>query len=86
MQLAGARRTLVEDDCGILRVDAATMLGYDRGFHEPCVFPSQVEQLFYVQSSMFPSWKFAIAYTPRGQRVFNSTNIVRRPDEVEEIE
>jgi hypothetical protein len=28
---------------------------YDRGFHEPCVFPSQVEQLFYVQSSTFPS-------------------------------
>ncbi|KAL3676199.1 hypothetical protein R1sor_026147 [Riccia sorocarpa] len=68
-QLVGPRPTIVHDDSGLMRVNTSSTLPFTRITDEPYIYPSLVEQCFYVECSDDPEWSVAIPYIPRERHI-----------------
>ncbi|KAL3696626.1 hypothetical protein R1sor_010702 [Riccia sorocarpa] len=67
--LVGPRPTIVHDDSGLMRVNTSSTLPFTRITDEPYIYPSLVEQCFYVECSDDPEWSVAIPYIPRERHI-----------------
>ncbi|KAL3701030.1 hypothetical protein R1sor_019052 [Riccia sorocarpa] len=67
--LVGPRPTIVHDDSGLMRINTSSTLPFTRITDEPYIYPSLVEQCFYVECSDDPEWSVAIPYIPRERHI-----------------
>lgn len=66
----GAGGTLVEDECGVVRIKAGRFMSESASTDEPLVFPKDVAQVFYVEDTINRGWKLVVHVDTRSKRVF----------------
>ncbi len=72
VNLAGANRTVVQDECGHtrLKTSATSYQPSHRQTSEPFTFPSHVEQCFYLPYPPNPEeWSLVVTYVPRSRSI-----------------
>ncbi|KAL3701020.1 hypothetical protein R1sor_019042 [Riccia sorocarpa] len=87
-QLVGPRPTIVHDEIGLMRVNTTSTLPFTRITDEPYIYPSLVEQCFYVECSDDPDWSVVIQYIPRERHIVQdrpSLTIVVDLDPIEDV-
>ena len=65
----GRNATLVEDECGHLRVKQVNFASDTSPLDEPFAFPKDVEQLFFVKDKIHKGWLLAVKVNARTMRV-----------------
>jgi hypothetical protein len=65
----GRNATLVEDECGHLRVKEVNFVSDTSPLDEPFAFPKDVEQLFFVKDKIHKGWLLAVKINARSMRV-----------------
>jgi hypothetical protein len=66
----GRACTILEDECGHLRIKDVSFLPDNSPSDEPFAFPKDMEQIFYVDDWIHRGWKLAIKVQPRSKKVF----------------
>jgi hypothetical protein len=72
LNLAGANRTVVQDECGHTRLKTSATSYQPSHWQtsEPFTFPSHVEQCFYLPYPPDPEeWSLVITYVPRSHSI-----------------
>ncbi|KAL3687884.1 hypothetical protein R1sor_014193 [Riccia sorocarpa] len=60
----GLACTVERDETGFTRVKVTSTISRTRRMDEPFVFPTQVEQCFFIPALHMPEWAYVIPYTP----------------------
>ena len=55
-----ASTTYVDDECGLLRIQARNFMPDNRPYHEPFVFPEDANQVFVVEDRLNPQWLLVV--------------------------
>ncbi|KAL3693693.1 hypothetical protein R1sor_007344 [Riccia sorocarpa] len=84
IQLAGRSRTVERDETGFTRVKITSTISRSRGRDEPFVFPTQVEQCFFIHAPHMPEWAYVISYVPRCRQIVQERHDIHRSSQEEE--
>lgn len=65
---SGQGQTVINDECGFLRVNTRHLQSRARPYSDVWVYPSQVDQCFYIELPNDPHWSLVVPVFPRGRR------------------
>ena len=66
----GSTSTLMQDECGVVRIKAGRFISESSITDEPLVFPKDVSQVFFVDDTIHRGWKLVVHVNTRSKRFF----------------
>jgi hypothetical protein len=68
---ARASAPLLVDECGFMRLKTLhNVMTSKRVVDEPFIYPSDIEQIFFVQDRLHQGWHLIVPYDPRAKRIY----------------